>query len=107
MHNHLYIFFINMVVNLEGFIKFVLMCLQIHVVTREMVHIGMLMLKYLPISLVDTVIAKYAKFKFGNLAEFGIPQPEEGPFSVKISKGTSPVIDVGAIDKIKLGEIKV
>ncbi|XP_055814314.1 probable indole-3-pyruvate monooxygenase YUCCA10 [Solanum dulcamara] len=79
----------------------------IHVVTREMVHIGMLMLKYLPISLVDTVISKYAKFKFRNLAEFGIPQPVQGPFSVKISKGTSPVIDVGTIDKIKLGEIKV
>ncbi|KAK4713574.1 hypothetical protein R3W88_019481 [Solanum pinnatisectum] len=66
----------------------------IHVVTREMVHVGMVLLKYLPISLADTVIAKFAKFKFG-------------PFSFKISKGTSPVIDVGAIDKIKLGEIKV
>ncbi|KAK6784414.1 hypothetical protein RDI58_017869 [Solanum bulbocastanum] len=74
----------------------------IHVVTREMVNVGMVLLKYLQISLVDTVIAKFAKFKFGNLAEFGIPQPEEGPFSFKISKGTSLVIDVGAIDKIKL-----
>jgi len=83
------------------------MFLQIHVLTREMVYTAMLLLKYLPISLVDTVIAKYAKLKFGNLAELGIPQPEEGPFSVKISKGRSPVIDVGAIDKIKLGQIKV
>lgn len=58
-------------------------------------------------SFVDTVIAKFAKFKFGNLAKFGIPQPEEGPFSFKISKGTTPVIDVGTIHKIKLGEIKV
>ncbi|KAG5588863.1 hypothetical protein H5410_049297 [Solanum commersonii] len=80
---------------------------QIHVLTREMVYTAMLLLKYLPISLVDTVIAKYAKFKFRNLAELEIPQPEEGPFSVKISKGRSPVIDVGAIDKIKLGHIKV
>ncbi|KAK6777963.1 hypothetical protein RDI58_024681 [Solanum bulbocastanum] len=79
----------------------------IHVVTREMVHIGMVLLKYLPISLVDTMIAKFAKFKFGNLAKFGIPQPEEGPFSIKISKGASPIIDVGAIGKIKLEEIKV
>ncbi|KAH0755707.1 hypothetical protein KY290_025977 [Solanum tuberosum] len=71
--------------------------LEILVVTREMVHIGMVLLKYLPISLVDTMIAKFAKFKFGKLEKFGIPQPEEG---------TSPVIDVGAIDKIKLEEIK-
>ncbi|WMV37408.1 hypothetical protein MTR67_030793 [Solanum verrucosum] len=78
----------------------------IHVLTREMVHIGMVFLKYLPLSLVDIVIAKIAKFKFGNLAEFGISQLEKGPFSVKISKGTSPVIDVGAIVKIKLEEIK-
>ncbi|KAH0640583.1 hypothetical protein KY285_037169 [Solanum tuberosum] len=75
---------------------------RIHVLTREMVYTAMLLLKYLPISLVDTIIAKYANFKFGNLAELGIPQPEEGPFSIKISKGRSPVIDVGAIDKIKL-----
>ncbi|KAG5591367.1 hypothetical protein H5410_041881, partial [Solanum commersonii] len=81
--------------------------LFIHVLTREMVHTAMLMLKYLPVSLVDTVITKYEKFKFENLVELGIPQPEEGPFSVKISKGRSPVIDVGAIDKIKLGHIKV
>ncbi|KAG5611145.1 hypothetical protein H5410_022426, partial [Solanum commersonii] len=79
----------------------------IHVLTREMVYTAMLLLKYLPKSLVDTVIAKYANFKFGNLAELGILQPEEGPFSIKISKGRSPVIDVGAIDKIKLGQIKV
>ncbi|XP_004247953.2 probable indole-3-pyruvate monooxygenase YUCCA10 [Solanum lycopersicum] len=79
----------------------------IHVLTREMVYMAMLLLKYLPIYLVDTVIAIYAKFMFGNLAELGIPQPEEGPFSVKISKGRSPVIDVGAINKIKLGQIKV
>ncbi|KAK6782405.1 hypothetical protein RDI58_020201 [Solanum bulbocastanum] len=65
-----------------------------------MVHTAMLMVKYLPVSLVDTVITKYAKFKFENLAELGTPQLEEGPFSVKISKGRSPVIDVGAIDKI-------
>ncbi|WMV37474.1 hypothetical protein MTR67_030859 [Solanum verrucosum] len=59
----------------------------IHVLTREMVYTAMLLLKYLPISFVDIVIAKYAKFKFGNLAELGIPQPEEGPFFVEISKG--------------------
>ncbi|XP_015167993.1 probable indole-3-pyruvate monooxygenase YUCCA10 [Solanum tuberosum] len=80
---------------------------RIHVLTREMVYTAMLLLKYLPISLVDTIIAKYAKFKFGNLAELGIQQPEEGPFSFKISKGRSTVINVGAIDKIKLGQIKV
>ncbi|KAG5594915.1 hypothetical protein H5410_036147 [Solanum commersonii] len=52
---------------------FIVICLHIHVLTREM----------------------YTKLKFGNL---GIPQPQEGPFSVKISKGRSPVIDVGATD---------
>ncbi|XP_015064652.1 probable indole-3-pyruvate monooxygenase YUCCA10 [Solanum pennellii] len=79
---------------------------EIHVITREMVYTAML-LKYLSIYLVDTVIAKYAKFKFGNLTELGIPQPEEGPFSVKISTTRSPLIDVGAIDKIKHEQIMV
>ncbi|KAG5594923.1 hypothetical protein H5410_036155 [Solanum commersonii] len=77
----------------------------IHVLTKEMVYTAMLLLKYLPISLVVTVITKCAKFKFGNLEELGIPQPE-GPFSVKISKFRSTVIDVGVIDNIKLGQIK-
>ncbi|XP_015162437.1 probable indole-3-pyruvate monooxygenase YUCCA10 [Solanum tuberosum] len=80
--------------------------IAIHVLTREMVYTSMLLLKYLPISLIDTVIAKYAKFKLGNLSELGIPQPEEGPFSFRVSKGRSPVIDVGAIDKIKFEQIK-
>ncbi|KAH0639349.1 hypothetical protein KY285_035935 [Solanum tuberosum] len=41
-----------------------------------------------------------------NSKELGIPQLEEGPFFIKISKGRSLVIDVGAIEKIKLGQIK-
>ncbi|KAG5594926.1 hypothetical protein H5410_036158 [Solanum commersonii] len=48
------------------------------------------------------VIAKI----FSNIYELGIPQPEEGPFSIRVSKGRSPVIDVGAIDKIKFEQIK-
>ncbi|KAG5581444.1 hypothetical protein H5410_052071 [Solanum commersonii] len=58
----------------------------IHVVTREMVHIGMVLLKYLPISLVDTMIAKFAKFKFGNLEKFGIPQRKKVHFQLKSQK---------------------
>ncbi|XP_015167992.1 probable indole-3-pyruvate monooxygenase YUCCA10 [Solanum tuberosum] len=90
----------------EG-LKSIVVRSPIHVLTREMVYTATLLLIYLPVSSVDTVIPKYTKFKFGNLEELGIPQPEEGPFSVKISNGRSPVIDVGAIDKIKLGQIKV
>ncbi|KAK4724309.1 hypothetical protein R3W88_027088 [Solanum pinnatisectum] len=103
MHNQLYFFLYIWLLIVIDLIYFVLICLQIHVVTREMAYIGMVLLKYLPISLVYTIIAK---FKFGNLAKFGIPQPVEGPFSVTISKGTSRVIDVSAIAKIKLEEIK-
>ncbi|XP_015162436.1 probable indole-3-pyruvate monooxygenase YUCCA10 [Solanum tuberosum] len=79
---------------------------RIHVLTKDMVYTAMLLPKYLPISLVDTVTTKCTKFKFGNFEELGIPQPEEGPFSVKRSKGRSTVIDVGVIDNIKLGQIK-
>lgn len=47
---------------------------------------GMVMLKYLPMSLVDNVIVNYAKMKFGNLAKFGIPQPQEGHFMLRSQK---------------------
>ncbi|KAG5595603.1 hypothetical protein H5410_036835 [Solanum commersonii] len=64
--------------------------MRINVVAKEMVHVGMVVLKYLPISLVDINLEYHNQKKVHFL----------------FSKGTSPVIDVCAIDKIKLGEIK-
>ncbi|XP_054806315.1 probable indole-3-pyruvate monooxygenase YUCCA10 [Prosopis cineraria] len=79
----------------------------VHLLTKDLVHQGMSMLKYLPTQKVDTVIMFLANLEYGDLSEFGIHRPEEGPFYLKKVTGRSPVIDIGTIRKIRDGEIKV
>ncbi|XP_039133769.1 probable indole-3-pyruvate monooxygenase YUCCA11 [Dioscorea cayenensis subsp. rotundata] len=77
-----------------------------HVMTREMVHAGMLLLKFLPIEFVDKVMIGLSKDYFGELSKYGIIMPEKGPFIIKATTGRSAVIDVGTIGSIKDGLIK-
>ncbi|WOL12080.1 putative indole-3-pyruvate monooxygenase YUCCA10 [Canna indica] len=79
----------------------------LHVMTKEMIYWGMVLLKYLPVTVVDTLALLLAKFKFGDLSKYGIVRPSMGPFKIKLATGTSAVIDVGTIGKIQTGEIKV
>ncbi|XP_074289547.1 putative indole-3-pyruvate monooxygenase YUCCA10 [Silene latifolia] len=78
-----------------------------HVVSKEMIWMGMHLLKYFSIALVDILILIACKLKFGNLSKYGIHRPNKGPFFLKATMGRSPVIDVGTVAKIKAGEIKV
>lgn len=78
-----------------------------HVVSRELIRLGMFLLKYLPITVVDSLVTFGAKTMFGDLSKYGIHRPKEGPFFLKATKGRSPVIDVGTVSKIKSREIKV
>ncbi|KAK9293311.1 hypothetical protein L1049_021303 [Liquidambar formosana] len=72
-----------------------------HVLTKEMVHLGMVLLKYLPVFLVDTFITILSKFKYDDLSKYGIYRPKKGPFYVKEIMGRSPVLDVGTVKKIQ------
>ena len=83
------------------------MRMQFHVMTREMIYAGMLLLKFLPMDFVDKVMVSLSKDYFGDLSEYGIVMPEKGPFIIKATTGRSAVIDVGTIDKIKGELIKV
>ena len=80
---------------------------QVHVLTKEMVQLGMYLLKWLPCSAVDSIAQSLSKLKYGDLSQYGIQTPTKGPFYLKRTAGRSPVIDVGTIDKIKTGEIRV
>lgn len=75
--------------------------------TTEMVFFGMNLLKRLPCSTVDKLVMALSKIKYGNLLKYGIRTPEQGPFHLKKLTGRSPTIDVGAVEKIKQGKIKV
>ncbi|XP_019177173.1 PREDICTED: probable indole-3-pyruvate monooxygenase YUCCA10 [Ipomoea nil] len=79
----------------------------VHVFTRDMIRAGMTLLNYLPLYMVDMAISWCAKLKYGDLSKYGLRSPPEGAFYLKASTGRSPVIDVGTIHKIKIGEIKV
>ncbi|XP_058781314.1 probable indole-3-pyruvate monooxygenase YUCCA10 [Vicia villosa] len=79
----------------------------LHVFTRDMIRLGMRLVQYIPVYIVDTIITLQAKFKYGDLSKYGIYRPKEGPLYLKNTTGKSAVIDVGTIEKIKEGAIKV
>ncbi|TYK02079.1 putative indole-3-pyruvate monooxygenase YUCCA10 [Cucumis melo var. makuwa] len=79
----------------------------LHVLKREMVYVGMLLMKYLPVSVVDAILVGLAKLKFGDMSAYGICRPKLGPMQLKFATGKTPVIDVGTISKIQDGQIKV
>ncbi|XP_077210886.1 putative indole-3-pyruvate monooxygenase YUCCA10 [Tasmannia lanceolata] len=79
----------------------------LHVLSREIVQLGMTMLKYLPLSMVDSMVSMVAKLKYGDMSKYGLCKPTKGPFYLKATTGRSPVIDVGTMNKIKSGEIQV
>ncbi|ERN15901.1 hypothetical protein AMTR_s00039p00215960 [Amborella trichopoda] len=43
----------------------------------------------------------------GNVEKYGLKRPEIGPLQLKNAMGKTPVLDIGALGKIKSGEIKV
>ncbi|KAK9040285.1 hypothetical protein V6N11_015457 [Hibiscus sabdariffa] len=78
-----------------------------HVVTKEIVRLGMVLSKYVPVGIVDFMVVWMSKIVFGDLSKYGIHRPKQGPFYLKATAGRAPVIDVGTIGKIQSKEIKV
>ncbi|KAL8481878.1 hypothetical protein ACS0TY_028141 [Phlomoides rotata] len=79
----------------------------VHVLDERLVRLGMVLLKYLPVNLVDNVVMMLSKWKYGKLSNYGIERPEKGPFYLKKAFGRSPVIDVGTVAKIRENKIQV
>ncbi|KAL5571698.1 hypothetical protein UlMin_021295 [Ulmus minor] len=79
----------------------------VHFLTEEIVKLGMFLLKYLPTKLVDMIVLNLGKLKHGDMSKYGLKRPKEGPFFLKQTTGRSTTIDVGCIEKIRSGEIKV
>uniref|UniRef100_A0A5B7B4D4 Flavin-containing monooxygenase n=1 Tax=Davidia involucrata TaxID=16924 RepID=A0A5B7B4D4_DAVIN len=79
----------------------------LHILSREMVYLGLVLLKYIPCHMVDSLLVMLSKLRYGDLSKYGIERPQEGPFSLKIKYGKYPVIDVGTCKKIKSGQIQV
>jgi len=48
-----------------------------------------------------------SKMVYGNVTNYGVGRPSEGPFYMKVKYGKYPIVDVGTFHKIKSGELKV
>ncbi|XP_044955602.1 probable indole-3-pyruvate monooxygenase YUCCA11 [Hordeum vulgare subsp. vulgare] len=79
----------------------------IHVMTKELIRLGMTLARHLPLHLVDNLLVMGANYIFGDLSRYGITRPKLGPMSLKSRTGRSAVIDVGTVGLIKKGIIKV
>lgn len=73
-----------------------------------MVYLALILLKRLPIGVVDSLMVMLSKLVYGDLTKYGLRRPtNEGPFLMKDKYGKYPVVDVGTCEKIKTGEIQV
>ncbi|XP_044958933.1 probable indole-3-pyruvate monooxygenase YUCCA11 [Hordeum vulgare subsp. vulgare] len=80
---------------------------EIHVMTKELIRLGMTLAHRLPLNLVDNILVMAANFIFGDLSRHGITRPKMGPMALKSKTGRSAVIDVGTVGLIKKGIIEV
>ncbi|KAG6545579.1 hypothetical protein Mapa_012929 [Marchantia paleacea] len=85
---------------------------QVHVLPREIFGastflVAMQLLKVLPIWLTDWVLIFGTWLTLGNMARYGLKRPIEGPMELKHKVGKTPVLDVGTMNQIKSGNIKV
>ncbi|XXG39351.1 hypothetical protein AAC387_Pa01g0335 [Persea americana] len=78
-----------------------------HVLTKEIVQLGMTLLKSSPCNMVDDLVLSLGKLHFADMTKYGIVRPSKGPFYLKETTGKSPVIDVGTLKKIESGDIQV
>jgi hypothetical protein len=65
------------------------------------------MMKWLPLWMVDKILLLFAWLILGNLEKYGLTRPCLGPLQLKNTQGKTPVLDIGALEKIRSGKIKV
>ncbi|URD80507.1 Flavin-binding monooxygenase-like [Musa troglodytarum] len=85
---------------------------QVHVLPRETFgrstfELAVSLMKWLPVKLVDKVLLISSWMILGNIEKYGLRRPSLGPLELKNTQGKTPVLDIGALQKIKTGEIKV
>ncbi|XP_047973886.1 probable indole-3-pyruvate monooxygenase YUCCA4 [Salvia hispanica] len=85
---------------------------SVHILPREMwgvstFSMAMVLLKWLPLKLVDKFLLVVANLTLGDTTRLGLRRPKTGPIQLKNATGKSPVLDVGALSLIKSGKIQV
>lgn len=67
----------------------------------------MILMKWLPLWLVDKIMLFFAWFMLGDMRKYGLKRPKAGPLELKNKEGKTPVLDIGALSRIRSGDIKV
>ncbi|XP_062191602.1 probable indole-3-pyruvate monooxygenase YUCCA9 [Phragmites australis] len=85
---------------------------SVHVLPREVMgkstfEMTVTMMRWLPLWLVDRILVAMAALTLGDVERYGLRRPAVGPMELKSREGKTPVLDIGALAKIKSGQIKV
>ncbi|KNA08247.1 hypothetical protein SOVF_164030 [Spinacia oleracea] len=85
---------------------------SVHILPREIMgrstfELAMLLMKWIPLWLVDKILLFFAWFLLGDMQKYGLKRPNIGPLELKNKQGKTPVLDIGALAKIRSGDIKV
>ncbi|MFQ6664313.1 hypothetical protein Gotur_031468 [Gossypium turneri] len=85
---------------------------SVHVLPREVFgsstfEFAVSLMKWLPLWLVDKILIILAYLILGNIEKYGLKRPCLGPLELKNTAGKTPVLDIGALQKIKSGKIKI
>ncbi|MBG0854478.1 NAD(P)/FAD-dependent oxidoreductase [Streptomyces spinoverrucosus] len=64
------------------------------------------LVRRLPVGLVDRLARPMAKVSVPDLAEHGLPRPDTGLYS-RVTEGSIPVQDVGLIDAVRKGKVEI
>ncbi|XP_047314826.1 probable indole-3-pyruvate monooxygenase YUCCA4 [Impatiens glandulifera] len=85
---------------------------KMHILPRQVLGIStfgmsIFLLRWFPVKLVDKILLLCSRMILGETHRFGIQRPEIGPLELKNTTGKTPALDVGAISKIRSGDIQV
>ena len=70
-------------------------------------ELAMLLMKWIPLWLVDKILLFFTWLILGDMNQYGLRRPETGPLELKNKHGKTPVLDIGALAKIRSGDIHV
>ncbi|GJS20492.1 hypothetical protein Tco_1419149 [Tanacetum coccineum] len=73
----------------------------VHVLSKELVQLGVYLLRYVSCTSVDKSVLTLSRLLYGDLCKYGVQRPTKGPFYLKRETRRSPVIDVGTIQGFK------
>ncbi len=65
-----------------------------------------IVLRPMPVKLVDAIVSSVARMTFGGLRKFGLPRPTRGAYTAVLQDHVLPILDVGLARAIKSGRVK-